>query len=106
MGTHPSKIQGKWNHKLTQPKEKTKANNQQKSGENLMQRILMATKWKSTITKKNLWQKNCHLPKSTNDEGALAMMCGRDEEPWPSATAGWKIIMTCTHYKAMNTHCW
>jgi len=26
MGTHPSKVQGKWEHKYIQPKGKTKAN--------------------------------------------------------------------------------
>jgi len=31
MGTHPSKVQGKREHQSTQPKEKTKTNNQQKS---------------------------------------------------------------------------
>jgi hypothetical protein len=31
MGTHPSKVQGKWEHKYTQPKGKTKANNQRKN---------------------------------------------------------------------------
>jgi hypothetical protein len=30
MGTHPSKVQGEKEHKKTQPKEKTKANNEQK----------------------------------------------------------------------------
>jgi hypothetical protein len=48
MGTHPSKLQGKWEHKYTQPKEKTKANNQQKSGKDLVQRGLMIMKWQST----------------------------------------------------------
>jgi len=33
----------------------------------------------------------CH--KSANDGGALACMCGRDEEPWLSMTAGWRIAM-------------
>ncbi len=32
MGTHPVNVQGKWEHKETQPKEKTKANNHRKSG--------------------------------------------------------------------------
>ncbi len=42
MGTHSSKVQGKWEHKKTQPKEKTKANNQpkQKKGKDPMQREL------------------------------------------------------------------
>ncbi len=44
MGTHPSKVQSKWEHMQTQPKEKTKANNQQKPSEDPMQRGLMATK--------------------------------------------------------------
>jgi hypothetical protein len=38
-----------------------------------MQRGLMITKRQSTITKKNLRQKTYHLPKSTNDKGALSM---------------------------------
>jgi hypothetical protein len=63
MGTHPSKVQGKWEHKKTQPKKKkTKVNNQQKSSKDLMQRKPMATKWQSTIIKKDLWWKNYHLP--------------------------------------------
>jgi hypothetical protein len=54
MGTHPSKVQDKWEHKKTQPKEKTKANNQQKLGKDPMQKGLMTTKWQSTITDKPL----------------------------------------------------
>jgi len=46
-----------------------------------MQRGFTTTKQQSTITKKNLKQKTYHLPKSTNDEGALTIMCGRDEKP-------------------------
>jgi len=53
-GTHPSKVQGKWEHKYTQPQEKTKANNQQKSGKDPMQRGLVTIKKQSTITKKTL----------------------------------------------------
>jgi len=30
MEIHPSKVQGKWEHKKTQPKEKMKVNNQPK----------------------------------------------------------------------------
>ncbi len=41
-----------------------------------------------------------------NDEGALVMMCGRDKEPWPNATACWRIIMACTSYMAMDTRCY
>jgi hypothetical protein len=52
---NPSKVQGKWKYKKTQPKEKTKANNQQnkiKSDKDPMQRGLTTTKWQSMITKK------------------------------------------------------
>jgi hypothetical protein len=45
MGTHWSKVQNKRNHKYTQPKEKTKTNNQQKSCKDLMQRGFIAMKW-------------------------------------------------------------
>jgi len=62
MGTHPSKVQGKWEHKKTQSKEKTKANNQQISGKDLMQRGLMATKRQLMITNQDLRWKRCHLP--------------------------------------------
>jgi hypothetical protein len=44
MKTHPSKVQSKREHKQTQPKEKIKANNQQKLGKDPMQRGLMITK--------------------------------------------------------------
>jgi hypothetical protein len=27
----------------------------------------------------------------------MAMMCGRDEEPWSNATARWKIVMAHVH---------
>jgi hypothetical protein len=43
--------------------------------------------------------------KSTSDEGTLTMMCGRDEEPRPSAAAHCKIAMTCASCKAMDTQC-
>ncbi len=52
-----------------------------------MQWGLMAMKWQSTIIKK-IWDERgviCH--KSASDEGALTMMGGRDEEPWPIALA-------------------
>ncbi len=39
------------------------------------------------ITKKTYDEKAIICHKSTSDEGALTMMCGRDEEPRPSATA-------------------
>jgi hypothetical protein len=35
MGTHPSKVQGKREHKKTQPKEKTKTNNEPKKKKTL-----------------------------------------------------------------------
>jgi hypothetical protein len=31
--------------------------------------------------------KSCLLPQSTGDKGALAMMCGKDEELQPSVVA-------------------
>jgi len=64
-----------------------------------MQRRLMVTEWNH---KENLKQKNCHLPQMANDEGALAMMCGRDEEPWPNVVAHWRIITALAHYKVME----
>jgi hypothetical protein len=39
-----------------------------------------------------------------SDGGALVMMCGKDEEPQPSATTHWKIVMACACCRAMNTH--
>jgi hypothetical protein len=41
----------------------------------------MAMKWQSTITKTTKDKRALIYHKSTNDEGALTMMCGRDEEP-------------------------
>ncbi len=43
-GIHPSKVQGKRKHKQTQPKEGTKANNQQESNKDTMQREFMIMK--------------------------------------------------------------
>jgi hypothetical protein len=51
MGTHPSKVQSKWEYKVNTTQRK---NNQQKSSKDLMQRGFMATKWQSTIWK--IWQ--------------------------------------------------
>jgi hypothetical protein len=82
MGTHPSKVQGKWEHKKTQPKEKIKVNNQQKSSKNRMQRRPMAMKWQTTITKKTYDERTIIYHKSASDKGVVAMMCDRDEEPW------------------------
>ncbi len=31
-------------------------------------------------------------------------MCGRNEEPWPSAMTHWKIATACAHCRAMDTH--
>jgi len=46
MRTHPSKVQGKQEHKWTQPKDKTKANNEEKSDKDLLlQRGLITKKW-------------------------------------------------------------
>jgi hypothetical protein len=41
----------------------------------------MATKWQSTITKKTYDERAIICYKSASDKGAIAMMCGRDEEP-------------------------
>jgi hypothetical protein len=56
-------------------------------------------KWRSMITKKTWDEKAVVCHKSTSDEGALVMMCGRDEFFWLSATIHWKIAMACAHYK-------
>ncbi len=40
-----------------------------------------------------------------NDGGALAGMCGRDEELWLSVVAHWRIAMAYAHYRAIDTHC-
>ncbi len=85
-GTHPSKVQGKWEHKYTRLEEKTKANSRQKSRKDPMQKWLMAIKEQSTITKKTFDKRVVICHKSASDKGALVMICGRDEEPWPSAT--------------------
>ncbi len=45
----------------------------------------------------------CH--KLASNGGALAMMCGRYEEPWPNTTTHWKIDMVCACYKAMDMYC-
>ncbi len=56
MGTHPSKVQGKREHKWTQTKEKTKTINPKKKekerDKDPKQRGHMVTKWQSTIIKK------------------------------------------------------
>jgi hypothetical protein len=63
----------------------------------------MVTKWQSTITKKTQDEKVVICHKLTSDGGALTMMCGRDEKPWSNAIGRWKIVMVCTHCKAMDT---
>jgi hypothetical protein len=57
-----------------------------------MQRRPMAMKWQSTITKKTCDERAiiCHkltsdedvITMTANDEGVIAMMCGKNEEPW------------------------
>ncbi len=67
MGTHPAKVQGKLKHKQTQPKEKTKANNQQKiKNKPYVQRT---HGYEMTIknNKEELKQKNCHLSQIDSD---------------------------------------
>ncbi len=46
-----------------------------------------ATKWWSMITNKIWDEKDVVYHKLANDRGALAILCGRDKEPWPSAAA-------------------
>jgi hypothetical protein len=41
-----------------------------------------------------------------SDGGALALMCGRDEEPQPSAIACWRTLVAYAHYRAIDMHCW
>ncbi len=41
----------------------------------------------STIIKKTFDERVVIYHKSAGDKGALVMICGRDEEPRPSATA-------------------
>jgi hypothetical protein len=62
-------------------RKKTKANNEQNFCKNPTQRGLMAMKQQSTITKKISNERVVIYHKSTNDGGALTMMCGRDEKP-------------------------
>jgi hypothetical protein len=45
----------------------------------------------------------CH--KSASDESALVIKCGRDEKLWLSVAACWKIVMACTHCRAIDTDC-
>ncbi len=56
--------------------------------------------------KEDLRQKIIICHKLVNDRGKLAMMYGIYEEPWLSAIACWRIIMACTCYRVMDTHCW
>jgi hypothetical protein len=51
-----------------------------------MQKQLMAMKWQSTITKKISNERIVICHKLASNGGALAMMCGRYEGPWPNAT--------------------
>jgi len=48
-----------------------------------MQRQLMAMKWQSMITKKTANERIVICHKLASNGGALAMMCGRYNEPWP-----------------------
>ncbi len=66
----------------------------------------MDMKWQSTIIKKTLDERVVVCHKLVNDRGALTMMCRRDEEPWPSVVACWRIVMTHTCYRAMDMHYW
>jgi hypothetical protein len=45
MGTYPTKVQGKWEHKYTEPKEEIKANNQQKLNKDPMKSRFMVMQW-------------------------------------------------------------
>jgi hypothetical protein len=53
----------------------------------------------NVMLKKILWHK------STSDGGALANMCGRDEELWLSMVTPQRIAMANAHYMASNTCC-
>ncbi len=63
-------------------------------------------KWWSMITNKTWDEKVVAYHKLANDEGALAMMCGREEKLRPSAIVHWRLVMACTCCKAMDTCCW
>ncbi len=55
--------------------------------------------------KEDLRQKSCHYHKSTRYKNALAMMCGRDEEPQPNIVACSKITMAYAHCRVMDMRC-
>jgi hypothetical protein len=54
--------------------------------------------------KKDLRWNNCYLSQISNDEGALAIMCEKYEEPQLATGARWKIVMAYACYRAMETH--
>jgi hypothetical protein len=87
------------------PKKKQKQKNQQTYDKSPMQIRPMATKWWSTITKKTQDKRIVICHKLVNDEGELAIMCGRNEEPQPNAIARIKIVIACACCKAMDTCC-
>jgi hypothetical protein len=45
----------------------------------------------------------CHT--SINDGGALANVCGRDEDLWLNVAIRWKITMAYAHRRAIDSHC-
>jgi hypothetical protein len=45
----------------------------------------------------------CH--KLANDGGALVMMCGKDEDCFPSITTCWKTKIVYALWKVMDTCC-
>jgi hypothetical protein len=55
--------------------------------------------------RENLRQESNYCHKSTNDEGAIIMMCRKDEEPQLNVVACLKITMACACCKAMDTPC-
>ncbi len=70
-----------------------------------MQRGVKATKWQSMITKKTYYERAVICHKLAINEGAPTMMCGRNEEPWPSVTTCWKIATACACCRVMDTCC-
>ncbi len=64
----------------------------------------VAMKWQSMITKKTEDEKVVVYHNSASDGGALAMTCGKDEEPWPSVTTRGRIDVL-VHIRAMDTCC-
>ncbi len=72
MGTHSSKVQGKWEHKYTQLEEQKKSKQSTK---------IISTPYAKRIHDQQINDdKEDH--KSNGDGGALVMMCGKNEDPY------------------------